>query len=265
MKIAIRDDDLCFYSDYSSFRSIYRQLGVPVSASVTPFAVPNHGDSFPFGDYPRDTQRSIEENPRLVKSLNEDVACGLVEILLHGYSHEYKFVDDHWVPEMLWKEPDRIMQEMQSGKALLERTFNQPITVFVAPSNAINDKGIAACEALGLGFSGSPNRLADRKLSIRHIINVGKRHLERLLYGRPCSVCHYKKHIEIPICGLADLSVLSKYFRQCKNHNWDMVLVVHYWRLLKYPNELRQLTDFISFVKNKGGKFCFLSDCFKMN
>ncbi len=263
MRIAVRDDDLCYYSSYNDFRQVYDLLDIPVSASVVPFAVPNHGDSFPWGDYPRDQTMPISKNTVLVEAMKKDIQAGRLEVLQHGYSHEYKREGQRWIPEMIWKEQTRLEREISAGKAELEKAFDQPITVFVAPSQEIDKKGIICIERAALNYSGFPARLTLRPFSFKGIINICVRHFRRLRYGIPLGLLRYRKHMEVSSVPLCDLNEMKRVYSVCKRHGFDMVIVVHYWKLLQKPQDLEHLREFVAFVKSQNEGFSFVGDCFK--
>ena len=262
MKIAIRDDDLCYYSRYEDFRSVYDPLGIPVSASVVPFAVPNHGDSFPWGDYPKNQPRAISENRELVEAARADIEAHRLEILQHGYSHEYKREGNLWIPEMMWKDKKRLCEEIAQGKEELEKTFYQPIRVFVAPSQEIGKDGIKAIEKSHLHFSGCPSRLGLRPFGRKRLINIAIRHFNRFRFGLPIGRFAYPRHIEVSTAPLRDLNEMKRVFDICKKHDYALVVVVHYWKLLKNPADLARLNDFADFVRSQNEEFSFVGDCY---
>ena len=106
MKFAIRDDDTAYFTRPEELERAYDFLEKgPVSLSVIPFAVPCHekgvrpyGEDIPFGYYP------VGENPELVSYLRKND----YDLMLHGYSHEYRQIDGTWYPEMRWKDENRI-------------------------------------------------------------------------------------------------------------------------------------------------------------
>ncbi len=263
MRIAIRDDDLCYYSNYDDFRRVYDPLDIPVSVSVVPFAVPNYGDSFPWGDYPRNQTMPISKNAALVEALKKDIVSGRVEVLQHGYSHEYKRDGQRWIPEMIWKAKSRLEREVPLGKAELEKSFKQSINVFVAPSQEIDKKGIICIERATMNYSGFPARAKLRPFSLKGIINISVRHFRRLRYGITLGRLRYQKHTEVSTVPLCDLDRMKEIYFICKKHNFDMVVVVHYWKLLQRSKDLERLKGFVSFVKSQNEEFSFVGDCFK--
>lgn len=262
MKISIRDDDLCFYSNYQDFKKIYDDLNIPVSISLVPFSVPYHGNVKPFGDGYEYKQSDFRNNKTLVESLKKDLKDNKIEILLHGFSHEYK-TGKKMIPELIWKSKSQIEEELSLGKKVIEETFKTPIKVFVAPSNEINRKGISVIERLGLNFSGCFHGFT-RKLDFYYLNNLIKRYISRILYGVPLGgLMKFKHHNELSTIGIQDYKKLIKYYEICKRKNWDYCLVVHYWQLNNNPEMLYNFKKIISYIKSDKGQFAFVSECLK--
>ena len=263
MKISIRDDDLCYYSDYSEFIKFYNELNIPVSASVTPFAVPNHGSAFHFGCGKADESKPISENKNLIKSLKNDVKSGKVEILLHGFDHKYKLINGQWVPEMIWKQSKELEEETKKGKDYLENLFDTKISVFVAPSQAINKKGISALENNNLNFSGMPSRINERKFSLKFVYYLLKRYINRLLYGIPIQgKMVYKRHCELGIIPVLNFEKFLKVYKICKKKNWNIVIVTHYWQMSENNDIFENLKQIVKYIKDDGIEFCHLGSLF---
>ena len=49
MKIALRDDDTCFYTKPSELEEAFEGLNIPISLSVVPFTVFSHAGTYPYG------------------------------------------------------------------------------------------------------------------------------------------------------------------------------------------------------------------------
>src|ERR1700730_8640881 len=102
---AIRDDDTSFFTRPEELEVIYRPLWgqIPISLAVVPFTVAAHrikvfstsapeGQTFPFG-----------ETSELVTYLEERVQRRQIEIMLHGFTHQYQKSEWHGVSEYTWK------------------------------------------------------------------------------------------------------------------------------------------------------------------
>ena len=265
MKVCIRDDDLCYWSNFQDFKKLYDELSVPVSISLIPNAVSNHGLVSIYNDnYPIGKPKLVTCNKELCDGLREGIKNKNYEILLHGYTHEYKVIsNEQIIPELLWKDKSRIKKEMAEGKKLLEKEFNIHINVFVAPSQAINQDGIDAMSGLGMNFSGLAHGRGDRKKSFKLFVTMVRRYTSRILYGLGImGVANFKNHKEQGIIPIMDLKKMVKYYKICKKHDWNYVIVTHYWQLLKDEGLKMKLKSFVEYVKNDGRSFSFVSECF---
>lgn len=263
MKIAIRDDDVCFYTNQEEFEKAYGNLGVPISVSVIPNAYPYHGDTQPYGQNLPKECRPIEQNHNLVSYLKNSIGDSKCEILLHGYDHMYVVKNGKMIPEMIWKEESRLEREIPSGKKQLELIFNVEIKTFVAPSNEINAKGIRVIEKLGMNFSGCFHGFT-RKFDSYFITNFFKRYFSRLKYGVPLGgTMVFKHHKELNTVGISDLDRMKQIFFACKKNNWNLVIVSHYWQLRDNDETKKTLYDFVSFLRQQNDvEFSFVSECF---
>ncbi len=81
---------------------------------------------------------------------------------------------------MLFKDKEELIQKVKQGKDYLNKTFDTEVEIFVAPSNAIDKKGIIAVENSDLNFSGII-RHGDRQLSFKYCMSYIKDgHIEHL-------------------------------------------------------------------------------------
>ena len=93
MKVAIPDDDTSYFTKPKDLQRAYDFLNEDdcVSLSVVPYTVPVHRDDvFPYGKEIGMGYYDIAENTELLEYLKEKYKQGKVDILLHGYSHEYQ-------------------------------------------------------------------------------------------------------------------------------------------------------------------------------
>ena len=51
---------------------------------------------------------------------------GKVDILLHGYSHEYQLSENKWLAEMKWKSSSQLKEEIPKGKKHDKKTYTGP-------------------------------------------------------------------------------------------------------------------------------------------
>jgi len=265
IKVAIRDDDLCYYSNFDDFKRLYDQLDIPVSISLVPYGVANHGNEMPYGkDKPKNVPRLFCENTQLVEGLQKGIQNNKYEILLHGYTHEYRINSNGTITgEMLWKTREQIEKEVSDGKRIIEEKLNVKVKTFVAPSQEINQKGIDAIVNHDLNYSGMANRLKDRSFSFHHLVHIFKRYVSRIIYGRSLmGIVDYRNHKEQCVVGLCEFDELKRYFKICKKHKWNLVVITHYWQLLENKQQFNSLLKFVNYIKEQGLSFSFVGELF---
>lgn len=266
MKIAIRDDDISFYTNPEDLKKAHEFLGdFPISLSVVPFTVKDHTGNKPYGnvssEYPR--YMDVDKNKELVEFLRKQVKEGRYEILLHGINHEYKKIDGEWVPEMLFKKENELIEKIKEGKEYLNKTFDTDIKVFVAPSNAIDKKGIIAVENSNLNFSGII-RHKDRPFSLKYCISYIKRWSYRAITGLQYGgVLHYEKHDELIAYPRSSFEHMLNEYETCKKHGHPFVIFTHYWEILRNKDERESIKKIIDIAIKDGAEPVLLSECFE--
>lgn len=269
--LAIRDDDTCFFTQPEDLEHVYGPYWgiVPISLAVVPFSTPVHrGRSFSDNHQPHE-QVPLEANPILVAYLREKIRQGQVEVMLHGYSHEYRQINGRWVGEFGWKPEQQLIRETVEGKAYLERILNTRIRVFVPPSNTISTAGIRAIRKAKLNLSGTMGRGFDRPISMNYLVAYIKRWGWRLVKGSPYPFpLSYSGHTELCAYALtprADTESLLKALSQSMEWNAPFVLATHYWEFRDAPQMHQTLEAIIKHAKNKihsNSTFCSVSACF---
>ena len=261
MKFAIRDDDTSFFTKPEELLRAYDFVEKgPVSLSVVPFAVPHHekgvlpyGEGIPFGYYP------IGDAPEIVAFLKDSD----FDLMLHGYSHEYRQIGGQWYPEMLWKDAGRILEELREGKAYLEGLFGRPFRVFIAPNNAVDSRAIRAVEALGMDFSGII-RHRDRDFSLPYARCYLRRWTYRALSGlRIPDVLDYGKHRELAPFPLDDLDMLKREYQAAKKRGAPFTVYTHYWQLNRDAGLKTLLREIYTYAMEDGAELTALSACFR--
>ncbi len=162
----IRDDDLNFFSTPEDIIGAYNQVfqqGIPVSFATIPFVTPKSdlhiSIQAPNGEY------AISGNTELVEYIKNN---SLIEIMQHGCNHEIK----QGVFEYM--QNTGLFEDTVRGKAELEKAFDRPVTVFVAPHDQFSRHGILAIENAGLNIirgKGSKNFLL-RPAYVKAIIKM---------------------------------------------------------------------------------------------
>lgn len=265
-KFAIRDDDASFFTSPEELEKAYDFLKEGcVSLSVVPFTVSRHTDtSLPYGDRPFGGRYPLEDNPAIVEHIREGCRAGRYDVLLHGYSHEYQRTGDGWLPEMLWKEETRLRREIGEGKAYLEKLLGTTITVFAAPSNKIDRRGIAALEEHGLHFCGIIHEFGSRKPGLRMAVQFARRWAVRLLHGIQCpGLMNYGGHLECNAYPLNDDRLLDKEYDYCKQRDIPFVIYTHYWKLNENGEEKRKLLRIYDRLMADGAQCVSVSELFE--
>ena len=151
MKVALRDDDTCFFTRAETLGLVYHDVWdrIPVCLATVPFAIGYERKGIPRDEWTSGIAHALEENDDLVGFLKEEIAKKRVTIALHGYTHQdyangYEF--------QAAPDPER---RIKDGLAYLKGRLSTPISVFVPPHNALSKRGLAAVSAAGLNLLGS--------------------------------------------------------------------------------------------------------------
>src|SRR5262249_3554953 len=90
MKIALRDDDTCYFTSPQELERVYADVWdrVPVCLAVVPFAVGYQRAGIPEHEWHSGRRFPLEENPQLVDWLRQRIAEHRITVALHGYTHE---------------------------------------------------------------------------------------------------------------------------------------------------------------------------------
>jgi peptidoglycan/xylan/chitin deacetylase (PgdA/CDA1 family) len=163
MQAIIRDDDTSFFTQPEQLETIYGRLwerNIPVCIAVIPAQRADvrvqHRPGTPYdpGIPPQyrgqDREFPVTANRELCAFLNEKAREGLVEIVLHGYSHEYmEFV----LPDKFTVDDEhRIAKKLVEGRQMLSETFpDARIKTFIAPYDRISQRAVGM--VLGFGFN----------------------------------------------------------------------------------------------------------------
>ena len=262
MKIVIRDDDTSFFTQPEELEQAYDFVREgPVSLSVVPRTVPHHekgvlpyGEGIPAGYYP------VGDNAELVAYLKHN---SRYDLMLHGHTHEYRQIDGKWYPEMLWKDEARVREELRQGKEYLESLFDREITVFVAPSNAVNAQTIRAVEALRMHYCGIIHH-GDRDFSARYALNFLRRWGYRLRTGlRIPDVLDYGGHKEMVSHPLDSYDKLIREYEESKKRRAPFCVYTHYWHLNRDPQSKLLLERLYRHMTEDGAELVSLSSCFE--
>ena len=263
IKIAIRDDDVNYFTKVSDLKAVYQPIEYfPISYAV----IPTVHDVSTVGEC-SDTKgnmipRYIGGNEELCSYISRLVKEKKGDILLHGITHQYKFINGKLNAEMEWRKNDDDLKHLiEYWKEDLSKLFDYSINCFVAPSNKITKSGIRAVYENDLNYSGIVPIKFKRNFTISALNNYIKRWNKRLLTKLPYpDILDYKTHKEINACILQSKNYLIKMFEYCNRINSPMVINVHYWHLRDNPAICKSLFEFIEYAVQKGAKPVTLSE-----
>lgn len=265
VELAIRDDDLNFFSKVEDLEFVYRTIDYcPVSYAV----IPTVTDVSTIGSCKETrnntTPKWIGDNHNLSLWLSKGLEQGRIDVLMHGISHEYHFENGVKLPEMIWRKEDNLTTEILYYKNKLEELLNYKIKVFVAPSNKISIYGLKCVANSGMNYSGIVPIRYEREMSYINMLSWAKRVLVRTIYGIPYpGVLRYSDHLEINACAIHDFNYLKKIFNYCNKRDLPMALNVHYWHIRDNMSNYKAFYDFVHYALDNGACPVPLSQLFK--
>lgn len=239
MKVALRDDDTCYFTTPEALERIYRDVWdrVPVCLATVPFAIGYERVGIPREHWRSGEAFALDRNGDLVACLRELVRSGRATVALHGYTHqdfaggfEFEAAPD----------PERRVAE---GRAYLAATLGTPISIFVPPHNALSRRGIAAVSRAGLNLLGSflSFRPSMRPWELRTLPNwwrvrrvrsaTGRSRRDRFVYPY---VLRYGTHAEFGCHSLVpgtSADDLIGGFEEARRLGGDFCIATHYWEV----------------------------------
>ena len=239
MKVAIRDDDTCYFTAPESLVRVYHDVWdrVPVCLATVPFAIGYERAGIPKEHWRSREMFALERNPELVAALKEWLASRRATVALHGYTHE-DFGDGYEFQAA--PDPERRVAE---GLAYLNAALGTRIGVFVPPHNALSKRGLAAVARAGLNILGSflsfrPSMRAwDRRTfgnwwRVRRFRRAtGRTKSDRLVYPH---VLRYSSHAEFGCHGLIPGTTIGELvagFEEARRAGGHFCVATHYWEM----------------------------------
>jgi hypothetical protein len=239
VRIALRDDDTCYFTAPAALERVYADVWdrVPVCLATVPFAV-----AYPRAGIPESAWRSgrrfpLDENPELVVWLRRRIAERRITVALHGYTHE-----DYPTGFEFQAAPD-LEHRVEDGRAYLERVLDGPVRLFVPPHNALSKRGLAAVSRAGLNVLGSflsfrpSNRPWDRRTfsNWRRIQRfrraTARDRSARLVYPH---ALQFDRHAEFGCHGLIPTTTfdeLAAGLEEARRFGGDFCLATHHWEV----------------------------------
>jgi predicted deacetylase len=239
MKVAIRDDDTCYFTAPDELARVYHDVWdrVPVCLATVPFAIGYQRAGIPEAHWRSGEAFPLERNGELVSAMKELRAGGRITVALHGYTHQ-DFPDG---PEFqAAPDPERRVRE---GLSYLRGTLGGHVSVFVPPHNTLSRRGLLAVARAGLNILGSflSFRPSMRPWDARTPRNwwrirrfrraTGRRKSDRFVYPH---VLRYAGHAEFGCHSLVPGTTLKELvdgFDEARRQQGDFCLATHYWEV----------------------------------
>lgn len=267
---AIRDDDTSYYTHPGELAAVYEEIWdiVPVSLSVVPFSVP-FKEGHPHqrrSDFKKEPLMPLGENQELTSFLQNLLREQKIEIMLHGYSHEYKKIKGKWVPECIWKPEHQLRKEIPEGKEYLEKLLKTNIRIFVPPSNRITKKGIRVIEQENLNLSGILEPFGDRPLTTAYLKAWAHRWSWWIIHRNPypyvLDLGSHKELVAYSLTPSTDYQKLEPLLEFCAKIRAPFVVATHYWEVNEYPNLKNRLYKLVEKALGLGAKPVKVSECY---
>jgi hypothetical protein len=239
MKVAIRDDDACYFTAPEKLERVYGDIWsyAPVCLAAVPFAIGYERAGIPAEHWHSGEAFALERNGALVEYLKTHCAAGRVSVALHGFTHQdfpsgYEF--------QAAPDPDR---RVHDGLAYLQRTLATRISIFVPPHNALSKSGLAAVSGAGLNILGSflSFRPSLRAWELRTPLNWWRVARFRQRTGRSKHdsfvypfVLRYGGHAEFGCHSLVPGTTaedLVRGFEEARREGGDFCVATHYWEV----------------------------------
>ncbi len=239
MKLAIRDDDTCYFTDPSELERVYDDVWdrVPVCLATVPFAIGYERAGIPREHWYDGEPFALERNSGLTAFLKSLVASRRATIALHGYTHQ-DYPDGFEFQSA--PDPER---RVADGLRYLRDTLGARLSIFVPPHNAMSKRGLAAVGAAGLDILGSflsfrPSMRPWDYMTPANWLRVvqfrratRRTKTDRLIYPFPL---RYADHAEFGCHSLipgTTLDELTAAFDESRNAGGDFCLATHYWEV----------------------------------
>ena len=239
MKVAIRDDDTCYFTTPVELERVYADIWdrVPICLATVPFAIGYERAGIPREHWRSNEACALERNADIVAALKSLLAARRVTVALHGYTHQ-----DYPDGYEFQAAPD-LDRRVADGLRYLTATLGADIRVFVPPHNALSKRGLAAVGRAGLDILGSflSFRPSMRPWDGRTLANwwrvrrfrqaTGRTKVDRLVYPH---VLRYRTHGEFGCHALipgTTLDELVSGFEEARRAGGHFCLATHYWEV----------------------------------
>jgi len=243
MKLAIRDDDTCYFTDPADLERVYHDVWdqVPICLATVPFAIGYERMGIPREHWHDGEAFALERNSALTGFLKSLTGARRATIALHGYTHQ-DYPDGFEFQAA--PDPER---RVADGLRYLGDTLcagpSMTISIFVPPHNAMSKRGLAAVGAAGLNILGSFLSFRPSMRPWDHMTpanwlritqfrrSTGRTKSDRLIYPH---VLRYADHAEFGCHSLipgTTVDELTGAFDEARNAGGDFCLATHYWEV----------------------------------
>ncbi len=243
LKVCIRDDDVCFFTDVDRFRTVHRLMlerDLPLNVAVIPKVSDSITDSrgnregfIPESWERREVCHPITENIELVRVLKETIS---IEIAQHGLSHERR---PDGKPEC--EESDRacFSNRLKEGKRLLTEAFGYPPLFLVPPYDSVSAVALSVIRSQfeGISLAQYPHELLPVYLWPRFLL-CKYMHRAILRWGRFSIVWH--PGIDVSLAG-SDSIGLDTVEAAVRSIRDVLVLTVHSWAFFRPDGRLNDV------------------------
>ncbi len=272
MKVAIRDDDISFFTKPEALEHTWSNIPFPVTFAVTPFMVESEQGLFPGREFTYhqtgSTEHPLRLNKELVAYIRNGINSGRVSVALHGCNHRYKIHECSLIAEYMDDDVMLLKDKTTRAKKEIESLFGQKVDVFVPPDNGLSHAGLEAVAAAGIRFvqRAFPLLLVDTPLSAAWLRYYVKRLYWRLRYKIVYSV-PFNNGIVVEAAGylLKDSIPLERIIRDFEiyyHFNLPFTIATHYWEL-KNESLRNKLLHLLEYINSKPKiNFCTLRDVF---
>lgn len=189
MIVALRDDDVSFFTDPDRLARVWAGLDLHVTFAATPFMVDSEecharGREFGRSEIGR-VEHPLRDNPGIIAYLRELVRDGKASVALHGCNHRYHIDGDRLTGEFGSGTFDALYAAAERGRREVEALLGLPLDVFVPPDNAISRAGMQAIAAAGLRYvqRAFPLRIVDTPIKPAWVAQYARRMWHRTIHG----------------------------------------------------------------------------------
>lgn len=242
MKFIFRDDDCNFFTQFSQLESIYQHLwsrGIPICLSVVP-SILSHPNLDSYGrpcnkritkaQYRMCKYYPITNNKDLCNEINKYVRAGLIEIALHGYSHDVDEFDTSYV---------KTAELLKKGIKILHDAFpSAEISTFVAPYDILSTDSVKAIIESGLSICTSGKKLLNHGCDLHlntiygHKYNNLFRVSTRFILTSDSFLYYESLGVDKSLENFTTITLDS-----IESNNQILVCTNHYWQFFEYSSD----------------------------